>query len=79
MIEKKLSQYGHSVIVASDGQEAHDKFVTSGMGVGAVDVILMDLKVCSLLFPCRPFSPLRYPLIATSFMPLIVAHVDIKC
>jgi CheY-like chemotaxis protein len=56
MIEKKLSQYGHSVIVASDGQEAHDKFVTSGIGAAAVDVILMDLKVCYFPFPCSLVS-----------------------
>lgn len=42
MLEKKLSQLGYTVSVAADGQEAHDRFVTTS---SKIDVILMDMKV----------------------------------
>lgn len=44
MLEKRIAMLGHDVIITSDGQECHDRFVASG---GKVDVILMDLKVFS--------------------------------
>lgn len=44
MLEKKLSAVHHHVIVANDGQEAHDKFVAQPPSQ-AIDVILMDLKM----------------------------------
>lgn len=49
MLEKRLSQLGYTVVTASDGQEAHDRFVTSSTSATKVDVILMDMKVCQ---PC---------------------------
>lgn len=45
MLEKRLSQLGYTVVTASDGQEAHDKFVTSSASATKIDVILMDMKV----------------------------------
>lgn len=46
MLEKRLSQLGYTVVTASDGQEAHDKFVTSSTSSATkIDVILMDMKV----------------------------------
>ncbi|KUJ09902.1 uncharacterized protein LY89DRAFT_760652 [Mollisia scopiformis] len=45
MLEKKLSQLGYTVVTASDGQEAHDRFVTSSNSATKIDVILMDMKM----------------------------------
>lgn len=58
LLEKRLSQLGYTVTCAGDGQECHDKFVTaSAGGVGkGVDVILMDMKVCSSPSPSTSFS-----------------------
>jgi PleD family two-component response regulator len=42
VLAKRLTQLGYTVVVASNGQEAHDKFLTSSP---KFDVILMDMKV----------------------------------
>jgi CheY-like chemotaxis protein len=42
MLDEKLSLWGHSVDIASDGQECHDRFASNAE---KIDVILMDLKV----------------------------------
>jgi CheY-like chemotaxis protein len=44
MLEEGLTQRGHSVDVASDGQECHDRFAGNA---DKIDLILMDLKVIS--------------------------------
>lgn len=44
MLDKQLSQLGHSFAIACDGQECHDQFVAGG---SKFDTILMDLKVRS--------------------------------
>jgi CheY-like chemotaxis protein len=49
MLNKKLSSKGHTVEVASSGQEAHD-FFSSNMS--KFDVILMDSEVYILLTQC---------------------------
>jgi hypothetical protein len=43
VLDKQLSQLGHLVTIACDGQEAHDRFVSSS---AQIDIVLMDLKVC---------------------------------
>lgn len=43
MLDERLTQWGHTVDIACDGQEAYDIFAAD---TGRVDVILMDLKVC---------------------------------
>ena len=43
MMDEKLSRWGHTVDIASDGQECYDRFEANP---SKVDVILMDLKVC---------------------------------
>ncbi|KAI6711872.1 hypothetical protein JHW43_005587 [Diplocarpon mali] len=45
LLGKKIATRGHDVLVANDGQEAHDRFAASG---GKVDIILMDLKMPSV-------------------------------
>lgn len=42
MLDKQLSQLGHLITIACDGQECHDQFVAGG---SKFDIILMDLKV----------------------------------
>jgi CheY-like chemotaxis protein len=42
-LNERLSQWGHSVTTASDGQECHDRFELHS---DKTDVILMELKVC---------------------------------
>ncbi|CAD6500859.1 BgTH12-06564 [Blumeria graminis f. sp. triticale] len=42
MLEEKLTQMGHSVSVARDGQECHDRFA---LNPANTDVILMELKM----------------------------------
>jgi hypothetical protein len=42
-LDEKLSQWGHSVTTASDGQVCHDRFASN---TDKFDIILMDLKVC---------------------------------
>lgn len=42
MLDERLSQFGHTVDIASDGQECHDRFAANP---SKFDVILMDLRV----------------------------------
>jgi len=42
MLDERLSQLGHTVDIASDGQECHDRFASNP---SKFDVILMDLRV----------------------------------
>jgi PleD family two-component response regulator len=42
-LDKELSLRGHTVEVASDGQECHDLYAANP---AKFDVILMDMKVC---------------------------------
>jgi CheY-like chemotaxis protein len=46
-LDERLSQWGHSVSVVTDGQECHDLFE---MKSGKIDVVFMNLKVCNLLW-----------------------------
>lgn len=43
MLDERLSQWGHHVDIASDGQECHGQFVADP---SKVDVIIMDIEVC---------------------------------
>jgi len=46
MLEKRLLQHGYTIVTAGDGQEAHDRFVTSCSANGTkIDVVLMDMKM----------------------------------
>jgi CheY-like chemotaxis protein len=49
ILDERLTQWGHTVAMACDGQECYDIFAAE---IGKVDVILMDLQVC-LKFPLR--------------------------
>lgn len=42
ILDERLSQWGHVVDIASDGQECHDRFAANP---SKFDVILMDMKV----------------------------------
>jgi CheY-like chemotaxis protein len=42
MLDERLSKWGHTVDIACNGQECHDRFAAKS---STVDVILMDLKV----------------------------------
>ncbi|TVY84351.1 Phytochrome-like protein [Lachnellula suecica] len=42
MLDERLSQFGHTVDIASDGQECHDRFASNP---SKFDVILMDLNM----------------------------------
>ena len=44
MSDERLSQWGHVMDIACDGQECHDRFAANP---SKFDVILMDLKVWS--------------------------------
>jgi len=44
MLDEKLSQLGHNVDSAYDGQACHDRFASNP---SKIDVILMELKVCT--------------------------------
>lgn len=46
-LDERLSQYGHTVDIASGGQDAHAQFVANPL---KIDVILMDLDVGNLSF-----------------------------
>jgi predicted SnoaL-like aldol condensation-catalyzing enzyme len=47
MLDEKLSGLGHTVDIASNGQECHSQFASNQ---AKVDVILMDLEVCTPIF-----------------------------
>lgn len=42
ILDERLSQWGHVIDIASDGQECHDRFAANPL---KFDVILMDMKV----------------------------------
>ncbi|RDW85559.1 hypothetical protein BP5796_03884 [Coleophoma crateriformis] len=45
-LDERLSQWGHTVEIASNGQECYDRFMA--LSPSGVDVILMDLKMPSV-------------------------------
>ncbi len=45
ILEERLSQWGHTVDIACDGQECHDRFAANWLNI---DVILMDTQVISV-------------------------------
>ena len=46
VLDERLSQLGHNVDFAYDGQECHDRFASNP---SKIDVILMELKVCTFV------------------------------